>query len=201
MFLEDHCPAEFRSSPTYTHMNQLIKVTRNLQTNLCVCMFYKQALRRLQTLVYYFGQQGEGTTFSTVYNYCPRTCKLKLRAFSKPSVMVRTTSGGETKYQNWWMSQHKIYLVLDLHTLCRFDENVGVLWGINWLNWLRIDLLQEVFIYSRRHVRHVLIWMDALLWDCQTKTPAHAIIKLGRARTIFNRTLIGFFRTKKVIYT
>ncbi len=46
-------------------------------------------------------------------------------------------------------------------------------------------------------------WMCfiSLLLDCWTKTPAHTIIKLGRARTIFNKPQIGFVWKKKVIHT
>ncbi len=66
-----------------------------------------------------------------------------------------------------------------------------------------MDSLHEAFIHPQSRVRHVLLWMH-FIWlplDCWTETPAHAIIKLGRARTIFNITLIGFVWKKKVIYT
>ncbi len=38
-------------------------------------------------------------------------------------------------------------------------------------------------------------------WTVEQKQPPTAIIKLGRARIIFNITLIGFVWKKKVIYS
>ncbi len=65
-----------------------------------------------------------------------------------------------------------------------------------------IDLLQEAFI----HVRHILIWMDALYVTTfgllnKNTHPCHYRLKLGRARTILNITSVGFVWEKKVIYT
>ncbi len=51
----------------------------------------------------------------------------------------------------------------------------------------RIDSLQEAFIHPPE-AHYLYGWMHFiwLLLDCWTKTPTHAIIKLGGAGTIFN---------------
>ncbi len=66
--------------------------------------------------------------------------------------------------------------------------------------WIRY---RRPLFSSRSHVRRVLIWMDALYLTTfgllKKKTPAHAIIKIGRARKMFYITPIGFLWKKKVI--
>ncbi len=68
-----------------------------------------------------------------------------------------------------------------------------------------MDSLQEAFIHTpelceARFIMDVRALFD-VFWTVEQKHPPTAMIKLGRARTIFNITLIGFVWKKKVIYT
>ncbi len=68
-----------------------------------------------------------------------------------------------------------------------------------------MESLQEAFIHAPEPCEARFI-MDAralfnVFWTFEEKHPPTAIITLGRARTIFNITPIGFVWKKKVIYT
>ncbi len=65
-----------------------------------------------------------------------------------------------------------------------------------------MDSLQEAFIHPPEPCEARFIMDGCALFDYfWAVEQKHAIIKLGRARTIFNLTQIGFVWKKKVIYT
>ncbi len=68
-----------------------------------------------------------------------------------------------------------------------------------------MDSLQEAFIHPPEPCEaHFIMDVHALFdvfWTVEQKHPPTAMITLGRARTIFNVTPIGFIRKKKDIYT
>ncbi len=68
-----------------------------------------------------------------------------------------------------------------------------------------MDSLQETFIHppepcEARFITDARGLFD-YFWTIEQKHPPTAILKLGRARIIFNISPIGFVWKKKVIYT